>query len=105
MFYFRDISLCLLTYSDAPTLVEATRFLSTVLSNDKCKDVWLKAWNSDLQYGENIVFILRSSVNSKYMYTVLMNVRCVQGLCMFYFLEYYTIQTVNELITLTCCSF
>lgn len=66
IFYLcRNLSLCLLSNTDAPTLVEATRFLNTVLSNEKCQSVWLKAWSEDSLYKDNIAFILQSSVNSE----------------------------------------
>ena len=65
---FRELSLCLLSNSDTPTLVELTRLLGTVLSNEQSRHIWLKAWSAELDYREKIMFILSSSVNSESTY-------------------------------------
>jgi len=61
-----SLSLCLLSNSDTPTLVETTRFLNTILSSEKCRKVWLAAWKEDPDPKTQIMFILRSSINSKH---------------------------------------
>ncbi|KAK3608494.1 hypothetical protein CHS0354_010343 [Potamilus streckersoni] len=58
-----ELILLLLESSDAPTLVETTRFLFTCVSNPSAQENWIKAIREAENFQEHIQFIFQSSTN------------------------------------------